>query len=350
MSRIVLISDTHLGFNPLIDISVAVAAFKEAIDAAAATSTKTLVHAGDLTHEPRLDGFVLDAIAELLEYARTRGVQVWLLDGNHGLNNRGKSALGHLGVYSFDHVSIAAYDAIATQIADTPFVFLPFGGTVETARRVAAGMKNPVLVAHDCIAGAYFDNEEVSKLGFDPADIQNSTFRAVILGHIHRPQHLDFLSDSRICFYVGANLHFSFRAVGQAARGYVYYDVAANTYERVRQVGGRWPVFFRKPWTEIIPTLTLKDHKICYVTIDATEEDPSDAEIKDYVMSKGAKKVWVIRSRADKPKREARSTITWEDNHEVMAVKFANLILPEEKREPALAAHKRFVESMKHAR
>jgi len=343
--KVSIVSDTHFGRNPYYDTKIAVDAFKHVVDEAAKSDSHALIIPGDFIDKPTIDGQTLNMVAECLSYAGDKGVELFILEGNHGLDRLGKSVIEHLRFYhQLAHITVIAYEPTVCG----SFVFCPYGRTLDDAQkaRAEARVKNAILVAHDDIQGAWYDNGVTcASRGFDPKHMRSQKWAAGVFGHIHRPQHIDGMDGS--FFYSSGFLHFNFSAVGQDARGWVELDLETLAYKRKPLVGGRWPRFDLHTWEDWVKSpRDYTGDDLAFVDIWAKPDGPSDSEIQNALADAGAHEVFVTRPH-QRVTRERRSTIAITDNHRVMAAKFVEEVFSDmREREEALQFLDRFLREM----
>lgn len=235
------VADTHVSPDSRwVPIELAVKALLRAVDDAAASPLRILVHFGDLTDKSLVGGAVLDALAEFFEYARARGVQVFVCEGNHGIDRHNASVIAHLGRYKLSHVRVFAYEAETLTLSNGfRLTFLPFGVPWSKAAELPASLG--LFVGHGDIHGASYGTSGEAVTGYTKDELQffRKAGMAVGLGHIHKPQTL--WGDPSM-FIPGANLQFRADSVGQE-RGFIRLDTETLKVSIFQQVGGAWPLF-----------------------------------------------------------------------------------------------------------
>ena len=216
MIRVLLIADTHLGFDlpsrPRVKRRRRGPDFfantRLALEPALRGEVDLVVHGGDLLYRSKVSaGLVLEAIEPLLEVADA-GVPVVLVPGNHE-----RSALpypllaGHRCLHIFDRPRTVALVMGGTRVASGGFprerdqVCGQFSALVEATGALAVEADVRLLCLHQTVEGSRVKGYTFRR-GDDivrGCDIP-SGFAAVLCGHIHRSQILTHdLSGQVLC-------------------------------------------------------------------------------------------------------------------------------------------------------
>jgi len=208
MIRILLLADTHLGFDlpfrPRIQRRRRgpdfFANFRRALLPALHGEVDAVVHGGDLLYRSKVPPRLVEMALEPLRQVADNGIPVYLVPGNH---ERSAIPHGHLAVhpniYLFDHPRTFTLETGKGSLALAGFPFVRSGIRREFLSRVAqSGWQQVkadicVLCIHQSVDGA-----TVGPAGFTfrnspdvirAADIPCG-FSAVVAGHIHRFQAL----------------------------------------------------------------------------------------------------------------------------------------------------------------
>ena len=208
MIRILLISDTHLGFDlpfrPRIERRrrgpIFFANFRQALLPALHAEVDAVVHGGDLLYRSKVPPRLVEMALEPLRQVADGGIPIYLVPGNH---ERSAIPHGHLaahpGIFLFDHPRTFTLETEQGSLALAGFPFVRSAIRREFSGRIAQtgwqGVKADihVLCIHQSVDGAC-----VGPGGFTfryasdvirAADIPRG-FSAVVAGHIHRFQVL----------------------------------------------------------------------------------------------------------------------------------------------------------------
>ena len=208
MIRILLIADTHLGFDlpfrPRIQRRRRgpdfFANFRCALSPALHGEVDAVVHGGDLLYRSKVPPRLVEMALEPLRQVADTGIPVYLVAGNH---ERSAIPHGHLAVhpniYLFDHPRTFTLETQKGSLALAGFPFVRSGIRKEFLDRVAqTGWQHVkadiyVLCIHQSVDGA-----TVGPGGFtfrNSPDVIHAAdiplgFSAVVAGHIHRFQTL----------------------------------------------------------------------------------------------------------------------------------------------------------------
>jgi len=208
MIRLLLIADTHLGFDLPFRPRVQrrrrgpdfFANFRRALSPAFQAQVDAVVHAGDLLYRSKVPPQLVEMALEPLRQVADTGIPVYLVPGNH---ERSAIPHGHLAthpnIYLFDRPRTFLLETEKGSLALAGFPFIRSGIRREFLNRVAQTAWQQVkadirvLCIHQSVDGA-----TVGPGGFTfryapdvirAADIPHG-FSAVLAGHIHRFQVL----------------------------------------------------------------------------------------------------------------------------------------------------------------
>ena len=206
--RILLLADTHLGFDLPVRPRIErrrrghdfLANYAAALDPALAGEIDIVVHAGDVFDRPTVHSTVAYQALEPLRRVAERGVPVFVVPGNHE-----RARLPHARFAS--HPNVHVFDTARTFVVETRGIRIALTGfpyersnvrsrfpdllrQSEWEREPAA---HRLLCMHQCVEGAtvgpsdftFTSGEDVVRLHDVPSE-----FRAVLAGHIHRHQAL----------------------------------------------------------------------------------------------------------------------------------------------------------------
>lgn len=206
--RILLLADTHLGFDlpfrPRIQRRRRgpdfFANFRRALLPALHAEVDAVIHGGDLLYRSKVPPRLVEMALEPLRQLAGTGIPVYLVPGNH---ERSAIPHGHLAahpnIYLFDHPRTFTLETQKGSLALAGFPFVRSGIRREFSDRIAqTGWQHVkadiyVLCIHQSVDGA-----TVGPAGFTfryapdvirAADIPRG-FSAVLAGHIHRFQVL----------------------------------------------------------------------------------------------------------------------------------------------------------------
>ncbi len=208
MIRVLLIADTHLGFDlpfrPRIQRRRRgpdfFANFRQALLPALHAEVDAVVHGGDLLYRSKVPLRLVEMAFEPLRQVADAGIPVYLVPGNH---ERSAIPHGHLAVhpniYLFDHPRTFRLETQKGSLALAGFPFVRSGIRREFLGRVAqTGWQHVKADTHVLCIHQSVDGASVGPAGFTfryapdvvrAADIPCG-FSAVVAGHIHRFQVL----------------------------------------------------------------------------------------------------------------------------------------------------------------
>jgi exonuclease SbcD len=208
MVRVLLLADTHLGFDLPVRPRVRrrrrghdfFANYERALAPALAGKVDLVVHAGDVLHHARVPTSLVYQAFEPLRRVAGAGVPVFVVPGNHERSRlpHGRFAV-HPGIHLFDRPRSFTLDVrgIRLRLAGFPYVHRGIRERFVPALRATRWRDEPadvrILCIHQCVEGA-----TVGPAGFtfrDAPDVIRGrdlprAFAAVLSGHIHRHQVL----------------------------------------------------------------------------------------------------------------------------------------------------------------
>jgi len=205
--RIVLLADTHLGFDHPLRPRVArrrrgpdfLANYRRVLAHAARWGADLVVHGGDLLCQSRAPGWIVDLAYEGLLELAAGGIPVLVVPGNHERSALPVSLkLSHPDIHVFDRPRTFRLHVRETQVALAGFPFVRrvregFASLLATTDcwREAADIR--LLCLHQAIEGATVGPSDFTFSGGDDvirrADLPRE-FHAVLCGHIHLRQRL----------------------------------------------------------------------------------------------------------------------------------------------------------------
>jgi len=206
--RILLLADTHLGFDLPAQPRVQrrrrghdfLANYTKALEPALSGTVDLVVHGGDVFHRSRVPASVAYQSYEPLLRVARGGVPVFLVPGNHERARLPHSGLAsHPCMHAFDRARTFVLDVRGESVALSGFPYerrgirSRFADVLESTGWRAAAARLRLLCMHHCVEGATVG----------PADFTFTTaadvirgrdlpaeFAAVLSGHIHRHQVL----------------------------------------------------------------------------------------------------------------------------------------------------------------
>ncbi len=243
--RILLIADTHLGFDLPFRPRIKrrrrgpdfFANFEQALKPALTGHVQAVVHGGDVLYRSKVPARLVEMAFEPLKQVADRGVPVYLVPGNH---ERSAIPHGHLAahpnVYLFDRPRTYRLHTAAGSMALAGFPFVRTGIRKDFLNRVIqTGWQHVkadthVLCLHQSVDGAVVGPAGyMFRYGHDvirASDIPPG-FAAVLAGHIHRFQVLQKdLKGKRLnapVFYPGSIERTSF-AEKEESKGYLIME------------------------------------------------------------------------------------------------------------------------------
>lgn len=206
--RILLLADTHLGFDLPIRPRVErrrrghdfLANYAAALEPALGGEIDIVVHAGDVFDRPNVDSTVAYQALEPLRRVAERGVPVFIVPGNHE-----RARLPHARFAS--HPNVHLFDIARTFVVEIRGIRLALAGFPYERSNVRSRFPellrqsewqqeraaHRLLCMHQCVEGAtvgpgdftFTSGDDVVRLHDIPSE-----FRAVLAGHIHRHQVL----------------------------------------------------------------------------------------------------------------------------------------------------------------
>ena len=206
MLRVLLVADTHLGFDlparPRVARARRGADFFANLDRALAPARRgevdLVVHGGDLLFRSRVGGGLVAAALEPLLAVADRGVPVLLVPGNHERSSLPYPLLAaHAHLHVFDRPRTFVFEVRGMTVAVAGFPCERTGVAGAFAVRIAAAAAGSGDVRFLCVHQT-FEGATVGPVGyvFRPGpDVVSGRaippgFAAVLAGHIHRHQTL----------------------------------------------------------------------------------------------------------------------------------------------------------------
>lgn len=311
--RILLLADTHLGFDLPVQPRVQrrrrghdfLANYATALEPALAGEVDLVVHGGDVFNRSRPPTSVAWQAFEPLARVADQGVPVFVVPGNH---ERGRIPhlrfAQHPGIHVFDRARTFVADVRGVRVAMAGFpserdnVRARFAGLVERTgwHEVPASVR--LLCLHQCVEGAtvgpagytFTTAADVIRGGDVPPGIA-----AVLSGHIHRHQVLTTDLRGRPLaapvLYPGSIERTSI-AEADEAKGYMIVEVACDNLD----VRVDWQ--FRK-----LPARPLVRHD---VQLDGMDDGQVEATVRSLVACAPADAVLTIRITGAMTARVAR--------------------------------------------
>ena len=206
--RILLLADTHLGFDLPVRPRVErrrrghdfLANYAAALAPALAGEIDIVVHAGDVFDRPTVDSTVAYQALEPLRRVAERGVPVFVIPGNHERARLPHARFAsHPNVHVFDtaRTFVVELRGIRIALAGFPYERSNVRSRFPDLLRHSEWQREPaahrLLCMHQCVEGAtvgpgdfrFTSGEDVVRLHDIPSE-----FGAVLAGHIHRHQAL----------------------------------------------------------------------------------------------------------------------------------------------------------------
>jgi exonuclease SbcD len=207
-ARVLLLADTHLGFDlparPRVDRRRRghdfQANFERALEPALRGEVDVVVHGGDVFHRPRVaPSLAYEGLAPLVGVAEA-GVPVIVVPGNHERSRIPHHRFArHPLIHILDRPRVVTAEAGGVQLRFAGFPFeRRVGGRFRALLRASGWRPDPaavdLLCLHQCVEGATVGPSDFTfRPGPDVvrgADIP-AGFAAVLSGHIHRHQILE---------------------------------------------------------------------------------------------------------------------------------------------------------------
>ena len=206
--RILLLADTHLGFDLPVRPRVErrrrghdfLANYAAALAPALAGEVDIVVHAGDVFDRPTVHSTVAYQALEPLRRVAERGVPVFVVPGNHErarLPHARFASHPNMHVFDTTRTFVPEIRGIRIAIAGFPYERSNVRSRFPELLRQSEWDREPaahrLLCMHQCVEGAtvgpsdftFTSGEDVVRLHDIPSE-----FRAVLAGHIHRHQTL----------------------------------------------------------------------------------------------------------------------------------------------------------------
>lgn len=206
--RILLLADTHLGFDlpsrPRIQRRRRghdfFANFEKALEPARQGMVTCIVHGGDLLYRSKVPPGLVAMAFEPLHKLASNGIPVYLVPGNHERSEIPFSLLARApGIHIFDRPRTFLLEREGLSLALSGFPYLNdnprrnFLGNIHQSEWTQTRADCHLLCIHQCVEGAVVGPSDfMFRSGPDvirAADIP-SGFSAILSGHIHRAQVL----------------------------------------------------------------------------------------------------------------------------------------------------------------
>jgi exonuclease SbcD len=299
MIRVLLIADTHLGFDLPLRPRVErrrrgpdfFANTRLALEPALQGKVDLVVHGGDLLYRSKVSaGLVMEALEPLLEVADA-GVPVALVPGNHE-----RSALpypllaSHRCLHIFDHPRTVELEVANTRVAIGGFpcerdqVCGQFKALVDATGALAVEAEVRLLCLHQTVEGARVKGYTFRR-GDDivrGCDIP-SGFAAVLCGHIHRSQILTHDLSGRALrspvLYPGSIERTSL-AERDEPKGYLTLEIEADATTGGRLAEWRFHELPARPMEVVtVDATSLAPENLEQVLCDEFDRLPDDAVV-----------------------------------------------------------------------
>lgn len=206
--RILLLADTHLGFDMPVCARVErrrrgrdfLANYTAVLQSALTGEIDIVVHAGDVFDRPTVDPTTAYQALEPLRRVAERGVPVFIVPGNHERARLPHARFAsHPNVHVFDRARTFVVEVRESRVALAGFRYerSAVRSRFPDLLRQSDWQREPavhrLLCMHQCVEGAtvgpgnftFTTGEDVVRLQDVPSE-----FRAVLAGHIHRHQAL----------------------------------------------------------------------------------------------------------------------------------------------------------------
>ncbi|NJD10827.1 MAG: hypothetical protein FIB01_10505 [Gemmatimonadetes bacterium] len=206
--RILLLADTHLGFDLPVRPRGArrrrghdfLANYAAALQPALDGEVDIVVHGGDVFDRPRVPATLARQAYEPLARIAARGIPVFLVPGNHERSRLPHAGLAaHPGTYVFDRPRTFVVEVRGVRVALSGFPFHRravrscFQELLACSGWLNESAAFRLLCMHQCVEGATVGAQQfMFRNGADVVRIRDipSRFTAVLSGHIHRQQVL----------------------------------------------------------------------------------------------------------------------------------------------------------------
>jgi len=149
---------------------------------------KYIMIPGDIFHSNNPSSKIRVELAKRIAW--NQDIQFFVASGNHDTCGRWHSLQDYGYLLRNDNFHFFhKYDTYDT--GDLHITFLPWGESLADVKNTGRGRNVPhILLTHQSVEGAKYDNEYVVKNGPSIADLQKLDFDYVALGHFHRMQKL----------------------------------------------------------------------------------------------------------------------------------------------------------------
>jgi DNA repair exonuclease SbcCD nuclease subunit len=246
--RILLVADTHLGFDDPAHPRVKrprrgpdfFANFERALEPALRGEVDAVVHGGDLFYRSRIPASLVERAFRPIAAVGARGVPVLIVPGNHERSHIPFPLFAvHRNVYIFDRPRTFVIEGVA--FSGFPFardVRERFTGLLRQTSHDAAHASVKLLCIHQAVEGARVGTPEfLFTTGPDVIRGRDlpAGFAAVLSGHIHRGQRLTRCLDgapfATPVFYPGSVERTSM-AERYETKGYLVLHLRGGAVER----------------------------------------------------------------------------------------------------------------------
>ncbi len=254
MMRILLLADTHLGFDYAFRPRIIrrrrgpdfFRNFSKALEPALRKEVDIVVHAGDILYRSRVPARLVDMAFEPLRAVADGGVPVFVVPGNHersGIPYRILAA--HPNIYVFDEPK-TFYMEMDVRLALVGFPFVRHGIRSKFRRVMKSTGYGNVLAAgyvlcmHQSVDGCIMGPHDfIMRGGDDVVDIHEipPSFCCVLTGHMHRSQVLQNDTAGNAVrvpiLYPGSIERTSF-AEKDERKGYIIIEIRSDTSGKAR--------------------------------------------------------------------------------------------------------------------
>jgi exonuclease SbcD len=223
-----ILTDTHLKEE---NIEIVTSIFKQAIDITKSLGLKRIEHAGDIFNSRKAQTQVaLDALDNIFEYLKEKGVEMDVVVGNHDKTDYG-SEVSFIKQFRY-HPAVTIHNTFGSRecTKETALYYLSYFDDevyIENFRKVKARMsyhncKKHVLITHIGCAGAVMNSGTVVESKVTTALFD--CFDRVYIGHYHDAQSL---SDK--VHYIGSSLQHNYGEKTGKGLTVLYDDLSTET-------------------------------------------------------------------------------------------------------------------------
>lgn len=199
--------------------------FRAMIDDAVAFKARFIAILGDIFDKSRPDPVSLKLVVDLMVEAAERGLEVFVLPGNHDGDLRGAyffatEALGAMRHPRVSHLERGRTVDLAPWLQLEPVPFAPLGSTLETLAELAGdlppeGVQRIGLLHHPIVGATHYGYTVPDEHGI-PGRVACDPFDFALSGHFHKQQSFG----DGWGMYLGAPLQHNFSDVGDEGRGW----------------------------------------------------------------------------------------------------------------------------------